>query len=281
MKLVRPRIIAANACWIFSSVRVSMELVASSKISIGGSASMSRAMQSSCRCPGGESCARVGQGRIIALRQARDEAVGMRSLRRGLDLGLRGIRPCQRDVLAHRAGLEPGVLQDHAEVLPEAVARDAADVVSVDGDRAAVHVVEAHEQIDERRLAAARRADDGDALARAGRRGSHPRAAASEARSGTPHAPARRGPSTSVSVSASGASGICSGSSHEREDTPGAGDSVLQLGDNAGNFVERLGVLVGIAEENCQAADRDRARDGGHRACEADTSIDHAGRQSA
>ena len=51
MKLVRPRIIAANACWIFSSVRVSMELVASSKISIGGSASMSRAMQSSCRCP--------------------------------------------------------------------------------------------------------------------------------------------------------------------------------------------------------------------------------------
>ena len=83
--------------------------------------------------PGGESCARVGQGRIIALRQARDEAVGMGGLRRGLDLGLRGLRPCQRDVLAHRAGLEPGVLQDHTEVLPEAVARDAAHIVPVDG----------------------------------------------------------------------------------------------------------------------------------------------------
>ena len=67
---------------------------------------------------------------------------------------------------------------------------------------------------------------------------------------------------------------------HEREDTSSAGDSVLQLGDNAGNFVERLGVLVGIAEENRQAADRDRARDGGHRAREADTSIDHAGHKA-
>ena len=37
--------------------------------------------------------------------------------------------------------------------------------MAVHVDFAAVHVVEAHEQVDHRRLAAARRADDGDALA--------------------------------------------------------------------------------------------------------------------
>ena len=55
--------------------------------------------------PGGEARTGVGQGCVITLRQARDEAVGMRGFRRGLDLVLRGIRPGQRDVLAHRAGL--------------------------------------------------------------------------------------------------------------------------------------------------------------------------------
>ena len=50
-KLVRPCIISSNACWIFSSVRVSMELVASSRMSIGGRHSITRAMHSSCRWP--------------------------------------------------------------------------------------------------------------------------------------------------------------------------------------------------------------------------------------
>ena len=137
-------------------------------------------------------------------------------------------------------------------------------VVSVDGDRAAVPVVKAHEQIDERRLAAARRADDGDAFAGANvevhileqrclrhvaERHMLQRDAARHVRK---RFRIRRVRDLLRLV-------------HEREDTSSAGDSVLQLGDNAGNFVERLGVLVGIAEENRQAADRDRARDGGHR----------------
>ena len=46
-KLVRPRIITAKAFWIFISVRVSMDEVASSRMSIGGIASMTRAMQRS------------------------------------------------------------------------------------------------------------------------------------------------------------------------------------------------------------------------------------------
>ena len=51
MKLVRPSIILAKAFWMRTSVRVSMELVASSRISMGGRQSITRAMHSSCFWP--------------------------------------------------------------------------------------------------------------------------------------------------------------------------------------------------------------------------------------
>ena len=50
-KVVRPRMrLSMPSCTIFS-VRESMEEVASSRISTGGSAIAARAMASSCRCP--------------------------------------------------------------------------------------------------------------------------------------------------------------------------------------------------------------------------------------
>ena len=51
MKLVRPCIRRLKASWILISVRVSMEDVASSRMSIGGRQSMTRVMHSSCFCP--------------------------------------------------------------------------------------------------------------------------------------------------------------------------------------------------------------------------------------
>ena len=50
-KLVRPVRSAAIACWISTSVRVSTELVASSRIRIAGSARNARAMVISCFSP--------------------------------------------------------------------------------------------------------------------------------------------------------------------------------------------------------------------------------------
>lgn len=47
----------------------------------------------------------------------------------------------------------------------QAAARQLADILTAHADAAAVHIVEAHEQIDDRRLAAAGRADDGNTLA--------------------------------------------------------------------------------------------------------------------
>ena len=50
-KLVRPTVSASIAFWISSSVRVSTEEVASSRIRIGASCTIARAMVSSCFWP--------------------------------------------------------------------------------------------------------------------------------------------------------------------------------------------------------------------------------------
>ena len=50
-KLVRSFMSSAIACWISTSVRVSTELVASSRIRMSGSARNARAMVSSCFSP--------------------------------------------------------------------------------------------------------------------------------------------------------------------------------------------------------------------------------------
>ena len=50
-KLVRPSVSLSIAVWISSSVRVSTELVASSRIRIGESCTIARAIVSSCFWP--------------------------------------------------------------------------------------------------------------------------------------------------------------------------------------------------------------------------------------
>ena len=69
------------------------------------------------------------------------------------------------DVVADRAAEQPGVLQHHADRAAQLGARHLRDVDAVERDRAGVDLVEAHEQVDERRLARAGRPDDGDRLA--------------------------------------------------------------------------------------------------------------------
>ena len=56
------------------------------------------------------------------------------------------------------------VLQDEPEEPAQLVERQLADVDAVDGDAAAVDVVEPQQQVDDRRLAGAGRPDDADAL---------------------------------------------------------------------------------------------------------------------
>ena len=57
------------------------------------------------------------------------------------------------DVLAQRPLEEPRVLQHHTKLLVEVLARDVGDVHAVDVDAAVAHLVEAHEEVHEGRLA--------------------------------------------------------------------------------------------------------------------------------
>ena len=75
------------------------------------------------------------------------------------------VRPAVEDVVADRAVQERGVLRDEADLAAERILRDLRDVLAVDQDAAALDVVEAKQQVDERRLAGARAADEADLLA--------------------------------------------------------------------------------------------------------------------
>ena len=63
--------------------------------------------------------------------------------------------------------MQRGILRHHADLRAQAVLRDAGDVLAVDQDAAALQVVEAQQQVDERRLAGARAADEAHLLASA------------------------------------------------------------------------------------------------------------------
>src|SRR5207253_6435223 len=95
-----------------------------------------------------------------------DELVDVRRRPRGHDFAHRRAFLAVSDVVADRPGEQPGVLQDHAERAPDDVAWQLARIDAVEADRAAIDLVEAHEQIDDGRLAGARRANDRDRLSR-------------------------------------------------------------------------------------------------------------------
>ncbi len=66
------------------------------------------------------------------------------------------------DVVAHGVVEQHGVLRDHADGVAQRGLGHVADVLAVDGDAAAGHVVEAEQQPRDRRLAGAGRPDDRD-----------------------------------------------------------------------------------------------------------------------
>src|SRR3989304_1782523 len=110
-KLVRSCSKLSNAPWIKRSVRVSTLDVASSTIKIRGAA-------------------RAEFG-LIPLRQALDEGVGVGQLGGGDDFLVAGARPSEADVLHHGVAEQEALLQDDADLLPQAGALDAAHVVPV------------------------------------------------------------------------------------------------------------------------------------------------------
>ena len=100
------------------------------------------------------------------MRERLDEVVDAAGAAGALQRLVRNAGPVVDKILADRALKHPGILQDHAE---QAVHRLAAHILcgdTVDADVASVQIIEAHEQIDHRRLSGAGRTDDGDLLPR-------------------------------------------------------------------------------------------------------------------
>ena len=102
---------------------------------------------------------------IVALGQAADKAVGVGSLGGSNHLVHGGVRLAVGNVLPHRAGTQPGVLQHHAVAAAQGGAGHIPDIGAGHLDAAAVYIIEPHKQVDEGGLAAAGGAYDGDALA--------------------------------------------------------------------------------------------------------------------
>ena len=77
-----------------------------------------------------------------------------------------GVGPAHADVGLDRAVEQEGVLVDDRDHAADLLERQLAQVVAAEADRALDRIVEAQQQAHDRRLAAARRADHADALAR-------------------------------------------------------------------------------------------------------------------
>ena len=101
---------------------------------------------------------------IIAVRKPFDKIVGVGCRGGGDYLIFACIGPAHCDVFTDGALLQPGFLQNHAELSAQLTPGHGLGVCSVHQYPAADGVIKAHEQIYERCLAAAGRADDSDEL---------------------------------------------------------------------------------------------------------------------
>ena len=130
-----------------------------------GSISWARARHSSWRCPADRDRPVSATGREVAVGHRGHEVVGADGPRRQLDLEVGGLRAAVGDVRPDGAREQERLLGHVADVAAVRVEVDVAQVDAVDEDPAAGGVVEAGDELDERRLAGARGADEGHALA--------------------------------------------------------------------------------------------------------------------
>ena len=104
--------------------------------------------------------------RLVALRQRPDERVDLRVLGGRLDLGVARAVAAVADVVEDRVVEQHGILRNHADGGAQRTLRHLADVLPVDQDPPGGRLVEPEQEPGDRRLAGARRPDDGDRLAR-------------------------------------------------------------------------------------------------------------------
>jgi len=117
--------------------------------------------------PAGQPRARILDVRVETLGEALDELPDARGLGGPTDLLLGGLRPAVADVLPHARVEEERHLRDHRVLPGPGVQGQLAQVHAVDRDAPLGRIEEAGDEVDQRRLAGARRPDEGQGLARA------------------------------------------------------------------------------------------------------------------
>ena len=140
--------------------------VASSRIRIARVGGQRAGERDELALAGGQLRAALADRRVVAVLERHDELVGADGVRGGADLLARRVGPAEGDVLGDRAAEQKALLRDDAELAAQRRLRDVAQVVAVDEHRAARRVVEARDELGDRRLAGAGRADERDGLAR-------------------------------------------------------------------------------------------------------------------
>ena len=213
----------------------------------------------------GDAVAAVGDHGVVAIGQGGDHVVDVRGLGGGDDLLAGGLGAGVGEVVVDRAVKEPCVLKHHGELAAQAVAGQLADVPAVQQDAPAGHVVEAHQQVDERGLAAARFADDGDDLARLGGEGhvvqhGHILGVAEG------HVVELHAALAVLEVDGVLAVGGLGGQVEQGQEALGGGEGGLQLADDVRELIDRPGKAPGIQHEGAHAAQRDAAHHVHHRA---------------
>ena len=103
---------------------------------------------------------------VIALWKPHDKGMGRCHLRRLNDLLVCGIKPSVADILHDRSRKQVGVLKNHGDVAAQVVPLNMADINAVDSDGPALDIVEAVDEVRDRRLSGSRGTHEGDLLPR-------------------------------------------------------------------------------------------------------------------
>lgn len=106
------------------------------------------------------------QIRVVAVGQLADERVGVREPGRLFHFPIVGFQTAIPYVVSYRPGEDVGILQHKSDFSSDRLLVKLPDILSVDQDPARLNIVKPGQQVDNRRLARARRSDEGDRPAR-------------------------------------------------------------------------------------------------------------------